>query len=204
MSIKSAFIRSSAVALFFVLAVGLITGCTPVGAAIGVGATAGVAAYEERSLEQNARDKKAELQISANWLAHEAALATKLSIDVYENRAMVTGQLPSQAEMAEALRLVWRIPTITEVYNEIQIAPSGDLLDTAKDGWITTKLRTLITADDEIYAINYSIETVDGVVYLIGVGQTQAEIDRVRNHAREISGVRKVISHVRVKAPPTS
>ncbi len=50
--------------------------------------------------------------------------------------------------------------------------------------------------------MNYSIETVNGVVYLIGVAQSQEELDRVINHARQISYVRRIVSHVRIKGAP--
>ena len=170
------------------------------GAAIGIGATAGVAAYEDRGIEQAARDKKTELQIMGKWLDHPASLAVDLSVEVYENRAMLTGRVDKPDEMADAIRLAWEVASVKEVINEIQVDEGGGFLDSAKDTWITTQLRTTITADRAIYAINYSIETVDGVVYLIGIGQSAGEVDRVVNHAREISGVRKVISHVRVKS----
>ena len=48
-------------------------------------------------------------------------------------------------------------------------------------------------------AINYSIETVAGTVYLIGVAQNGVELEKVIDHARGLSYVRKIISHVRIK-----
>ena len=50
-------------------------------------------------------------------------------------------------------------------------------------------------------AINYSVETVNGTIYLIGIAQNQEELDRVIAHARTIEYVRKVVDHVRVKKP---
>ncbi len=73
-------------------------------------------------------------------------------------------------------------------------------LDYSRDVWITAQLRSKITFDSEILAINYSIETVNKVVYLMGVAQSEAEIDRVIRYARNIDYVRKVVNHVRIKA----
>jgi osmotically-inducible protein OsmY len=56
-----------------------------------------------------------------------------------------------------------------------------------------------MTFDKKILAINYSIETVNGIVYLIGIAQNQEELDRVIAHARAIDYVRQIKSHVRVK-----
>jgi osmotically-inducible protein OsmY len=37
------------------------------------------------------------------------------------------------------------------------------------------------------------------VVYLIGIAQSKKEIDKVIAHARSLSYVKRVISHVRIK-----
>lgn len=179
-----------------------LAGCTPVGAAIGLGATVGVAAYQERGVEQAARDQKTELLIGASFVEHPSFLTNDLSIEVYENRVLLTGFAKTEQDRADAVRLAWENPAATEVINEIRVSEDNSVMDSAKDGWISTKLRALITTDDNIYAINYAIETSGGVVYLIGIAQSRDEIDRVVRHARGLSGVRKVVSHVRVKDLP--
>jgi osmotically-inducible protein OsmY len=64
---------------------------------------------------------------------------------------------------------------------------------------VTARLATKITLDKQIKSINYSIDTVNGAVYLMGIAQSQAEVDRVRDHARQLAYVRRVVSYVRVK-----
>jgi osmotically-inducible protein OsmY len=49
----------------------------------------------------------------------------------------------------------------------------------------------------------------NGVVYLMGIAQDRAELDRVVDHARNIGLVTKVVSYVRIKGqgggpPPTA
>ena len=51
-----------------------------------------------------------------------------------------------------------------------------------------------------VYSINYTIDTVNGTVYLLGIAQDATELQRVRAHARALDYVRRVISHVRVKS----
>ena len=74
------------------------------------------------------------------------------------------------------------------------------VFDTARDMWITTRLTWKITFDKNVHAINYVVETVNGTVYLIGIAQNQPELDRVIAYARGLTYVKKVISHVRLKA----
>jgi osmotically-inducible protein OsmY len=98
--------------------------------------------------------------------------------------------------------LAWKAYGVKEVINEIQVTAEGGPLMIARDTWITTQLLSRITFDGTILAINYNIETVAGTVYLIGIAQNIDELDRVMAHTREITYVRKIISHVRVKGAP--
>ena len=48
-------------------------------------------------------------------------------------------------------------------------------------------------------SLNYSIEVVNGVVYLIGIAQNQKELDAVIEISKKTYGVTSVISYVRLK-----
>ena len=50
------------------------------------------------------------------------------------------------------------------------------------------------TSSRDIISVNYSIEVVNGSVFLIGVAQSDAELGRVLNTARNIGNVKRVIS----------
>ncbi|MDP7392270.1 MAG: phospholipid-binding domain-containing protein, partial [Alphaproteobacteria bacterium] len=52
-------------------------------------------------------------------------------------------------------------------------------------------------------AINYSIDTVNGHVFIMGIAQEQKELDRVLDHARDVSYVRRVTSHAVLKSDPS-
>jgi osmotically-inducible protein OsmY len=176
----------------------LLGGC--VGVAVGAGAATGVAAAEERGIKNAANDKGIQLAINDRYLKENQYVWRKLSITVYEGRVLLTGVVGTEFSRDEATRLAWAASDrINEVINEVQVTPSGDFLDFANDSWISTQLRFKISGDKEIVDINYSIETVNGTVYLIGTGQSDEEITRVTDHARTIKGVRKVVSHVWLK-----
>lgn len=176
----------------------MLSGCASV--VIGGAATVGVAAFQERGVEGAARDLKLESGIMERWVRVDHEMVAKLSIEVYEGRALLTGITDSPKMAAEAVQLAWKVAGVKDVLNEIQVISSGSgIVDLARDSWITTQLKTKLTFDEDVMAINYAIETVNGTVYLIGIGQNQAEVDRATAYARSIGYVRKVISHVRVK-----
>lgn len=186
-----------AFALLTALAAGpVLGGCA--GAVVGAGAAVGVAAFEERTIGVIADDAKMAAQVRLAILDKGQDYAVKIGVEVFEGRVLLTGAVSSEEMRADAVGVAWKTPGVKDVLNEIQIS-SGGFLDTARDAWITAQLTSKITFDEKVRAINYVIETVNGVIYLIGIAQDQTELDRVVAHARELKYVNKVISHVRLK-----
>ncbi|MBP7062790.1 BON domain-containing protein [Ferrovibrio sp.] len=175
----------------------LLQGC--VGIAVGAGAAAGVAAAEERGAKNAANDKGIQLAINERLFQKDLSLFGKVSVTVYEGRVLLTGVVQKQADRDEAERIAWEQGRAVEVINELVIAPSGNLIDSANDTWITSQLRFKLTGDSSVVDINYSIDTVNGTIYLLGLAQSEAELLRVTDHARTIQGVRRVVSHVLLK-----
>ena len=173
-----------------------LAGCA--GAVASAGAAAGLAAYEERPIKTIARDAKIGAQLRVALLEESEQHFAKIGIEVFEGRVLLTGVVEAEKMRADAVGLAWKTGSVKAVLNEIFIG-SSSLMDTAKDTWITTQLISKMTFDKDILAINYSVETVAGTVYLIGIAQNQAELDRLIAHARGVGYVRKVISHVRIK-----
>ena len=166
---------------------------------IGAGALAGNAAMQERGFVKTVEDTTIEAKISASLLSYSAELFIDVSAEVYEGRALLTGKVEQTEDRIEAVRIAWNVSGVTEVINEIQVKNTSDLLDAARDHWVTAELSTKITIDNRIKGVNYSIDTVNGTVYIMGIAQSQAELDRVLNHARQLEYVRRVISYVRIK-----
>ena len=175
-----------------------LNGCT--GAVVGAGAAAGVAAFEERTIGTVADDAKIAAQIRLTIMDRGPDYALKIGIEVFEGRVLLTGLVSTENMRAEAVRKSWGISGVKDVLNEIQIS-SGSLIGTARDAWISAQLTTRIAMDEKVYSINYVIETVGGVVYLLGIAQNQKELNRVIAHSRNLKYVKKVISHVRLKSP---
>ena len=178
------------------LVAGGLGGC--VGVVVGGGAAVGTAAYQERGVQIVARDLAAATKVRISLLNAGEQYAIGVGVEVYEGRVLLTGTLANEEMRATAVSLTWKSEGVTDVINEIQIRDSS-LRDLARDSWITAQLKSKLTFDKEILAINYSIETVNGIVYLIGIAQNQQELDRVIAHARNLSYVRRIISHVRLK-----
>ena len=182
------------------LAGGLLSACSAGGMLLGAGAVGGIAVYQERGIEGATRDLRLAASIIDEWMRVDHTIVTQVGVDVYEGRALLTGTVKDDAVRGRAVTLAWKTGVV-DVINEIQVNPESSAVDYARDAWITAQIKTKLTLDENIAAINYAIETVNGTVYLIGIAQTQDELNRVIAYANDIKYVKTVISHVRVKDP---
>ncbi len=184
---------------FAIFASMILSGCSPVAVALGGAAVGGAAVAEERSVGTVVDDAGIKVRVMNAIFQDNEALFTNTSTTVIEGVVLVTGQVPTPEDRVTLSRLIWGVSGVKEVHNEVTVADSETIGSFADDSLITTKLKLQLLRDAKIYNINYSVETVNGVVYLMGIAQDQAELDRVENHAKEISGVRRIVSYVRLK-----
>lgn len=178
----------------------LLSGC--VGAAIGAGATAGIAVAQERSIGNVVDDTSIKFRINERLLRHSELLWTKTNFDVVEGRVLITGIVASDADRDKAGELTWQVEGVNEVLNELQVAQPGDAETFVRDASITAQLRFKMLSDRDIHAINFNLTTVNAIVYLFGIARTDTEHQKLVNHARNVKGVRKVVSHVLLTDDP--
>ncbi|MEM6904132.1 MAG: BON domain-containing protein, partial [Pseudomonadota bacterium] len=194
-----------AFAMIGLAAIGLgSTACTPVGAAIGAGASVGIAAAQERTVGAAVDDAIIQTRISERWFRHNEAMFQALDLTVVEGRVLITGTLQDPDKRVDAVRLAWQVDGVNEVINEVQLSENEGIRGFARDVRIAGELRSILTFDRQVSAVNYSVDTVGGVIYLMGIAQNQGELDRVIGHARNIDSVRRVVSYVRLidEIPP--
>lgn len=191
----------SALALLAALSLGtpLLGGCVPL--VIGAGGAAAVGASQDRGLEQAVDDNQIAFEINRKLLAENSKLYAGVATQVRKGRVLLSGSVPAPEDRIAVTRIVWTIGGVKEVINELRVGEKGSFSQSVNDTAITTKLRTRLTTDNNVSGINYSIETVNGTIYLMGTARDKAELDRVIAHARDISGVRNVVSYVEVKRP---
>jgi osmotically-inducible protein OsmY len=177
-----------------------LSGC--VGMVIGAGATAGVAASEERGLEGATQDARIRVEINEAWFRHNVDMYSKVTLAISEGRVLLTGTVPTEPVREDAIRLTWQVAGVREVYNELLVSESSGVIDGARDLRIQQEIKSRMLFDKQISNINYTVDVTDGAVYLLGIAQSDTELNRVIGHAREVSAVKNVISYVRLKTDP--
>jgi len=195
-------IRSSSLRVYFCLgaalaATSMLGGC--VVAAVGGAAAGGYTlATEERSPQQLAQDSAIGAVAHKNWADYNVDLARDLTATVYDGRLLITGIVPTQEWKDKAGQLVTNIDGVKEVNNEVQVGQPTNLGQDARDNIVSNTLRAQLLADSQIRSTNFTVHTLDGIVYIVGYARNTGERDRVLAYARNLSNVRRVISFIRV------
>lgn len=182
------------------LMVSSLSGCGVVGIAAGLGATVGVAAAQEGGLKGATTDVSIRVAITDLWLKENPEIYRRCTLTVKEGRVLLTGTVTNPDMRVDAVRLAWQADGVRQVINEITVdKKGGGVTDFVTDSWITGQIKTHLTFDKYIQSINYTVETVNGTVYLMGIAQDQRELDRVLDYARNTKHVKNVVSYVRLR-----
>lgn len=193
--------RFTLLAPLFLTAPLLIGGCVPVVA--GGAAATGVTVAQERTFGDAIDDATIRSKINHRYLnSGTNNLYSDVEVQVTEGRVLLTGAVTSPDTAARAVQLAWEVQGVREVINEIQITNRGGPNVYTRDAWITTQAKSRLIAEKNVRSVNYNIETVNNVLYVMGIAQNENELARVLNVLSRVKGVRKVVSHVQLKNDP--
>ena len=176
----------------------LFSGCAP--AVIGVGTAAVAASSTEKGLSTSVSDGVIFTKIQDNFLQTDASLPTVVDVTVNDGAVLLTGKVKTPEEKVLATKLTWEIRGVREVVNELQVTDKSSIKDIAKDLAASAQLRGKLIADGSVSSLNFSIDVVNGTVYLSGVAADAEEMNRVVGHARELRFVQQVVNYITLRS----
>ena len=175
----------------------ILASCTPVGTAISAISTGARVYSQDRSPGDAVDDIIIESTINHHFFRTDVNdLFKNVDVDVIEGRAFLTGNVNQNISMVRAVDLTWQVMGVREVINEIQVENTSNVLDAAKDIWIDLQIEGELIITKGIKSSNFNVETVNGIVTLMGIAQNDEELQKVTSIASHTAGVTKVVSHV--------
>ncbi len=169
------------------------------------GAAAGaMVATREKGIGGTMSDSNLCTKVKMNLYNFNADLHAKVSVSVQNQEVLLTGVVQDASWPQEAERLAKSVDGVKSVINNIETEGEEGLGSMSSDSWITTRVRSSLLFEKDLYSLNYTVETVNGTVYLTGVGQDETEINRVVEIARNVGSVKKVVNHVKIKGQETT
>ena len=171
-----------------------LPGC--VNAAIGIGTAAVAASTTEKGFSTSVSDSVIQAKLADGFIQTNQSIFLNVETSVNDGSVLLTGKLKTQEEKITATRLSWEIRGVHEVINEIQLSEASSFKSSAKDLAASAQLRAALIRDADISSLNFSIDVVNGIVYLSGVAENEEERERVVAHAQELRFAKQVVSYI--------
>lgn len=171
----------------------LLNACTPLiigGVATGVGVL-----HDRRSAGTLVDDKAILLKaLSLSQKDASGQQRSNISVDVYNQRVLLTGQAADRSAINRFVQQVQAISQVRQVLNEVQVAAEASWGDAASAAYLTGKVKlALLDVDSEGFdPTRVQVTSSLGTVYIMGL-LTPEEMAQVTEKVRFVSGVKRVV-----------
>lgn len=156
--------------------------------------------------EKSALDMKNDLIISSILLTKYTGnglttLKNNVDASVNEGRVLLTGVVRDEKKSELAAKLAWKVDGVKEVINEVQVLEDKNYRPknfsrVVRDTILTLEIETKLLVKPNLRSTNYKINTVNGVVYLMGIAVDEEELNRALDVVARVRGVKKVVNHI--------
>jgi osmotically-inducible protein OsmY len=182
--------RVLASALVATAAVAGLSACAPlvVGGAVGTGV---LVATDRRTAGIQLEDQSIEMR-AASRLREAFGNRARVSVNSYNRRVLLTGEVPSETDRALAVRIVSQVENVAEIIDELAVMSSPSLTARSSDALVTARVKAALVDARDLSANAFKVTTDRGTVYLMG-RVTQREAERATEVTRSLSGVQRVV-----------
>jgi osmotically-inducible protein OsmY len=168
-----------------------LPGCAPlvIGA---VAAGTAIVSTDRRSTGTQLDDKTIQVRVANELTDALRGNDIHISVNSFERRILLTGEVPSEAVKAQAGAVASRSKDVRLVNNELVIATPSTFGERTNDNTLGTRVRAAFVNTREIAFNSVDIVTERRTIYLMGA-VTQKEADVAAHVASRVSGVQQVV-----------
>ena len=161
-------------------------------ALLGVGAVAGgMSLNDRRTGGTQIEDQAIELK-SGGRIREAIADKGHINVTSYNRIALVTGEVPADADKAAVEKAIAGIEGVTNVVNELEVGANSTISTRSSDTVITTRVKSGLVDAKDVQSSAIKVVTERGNVYLMG-RVSEREAQRASDIARSQPSVMKVV-----------
>ena len=186
-------------ALLFLIAAVAIAGCTPT--TLSLAADGAYTASEKRTLDDVVDDNGIKLELNKLLIEDGLGLFKDVGTVVYRRHVYLLGDV-EEADDKKRAGAIARVPEkVSGVTNDIQVTSEGGVIALVDDIFMEKVIQTDYLFDSDIDSSNFRVRSVNGVVYLIGLAESQAELNKTNKAVAIVDArddVRRIVNYVKV------
>lgn len=152
-----------------------------------------LSACNTTSLSERFSDSRNESLIRKMIEGANPALAdANITVTSFGGVVLLTGQVSSADLIPEVTQLIEPLRNVSKIHNELQVAGPTSLISRTNDAWLSTKMKTALSASEDIDATRVKVVTENQTAYLLGL-VSRAEADQIVEAARNVQGIQKIV-----------
>ena len=118
---------------------------------------------------------------------------SNITVSVMNGKVLLAGNIDNQEKRLELIKKVWWIDGVKEIYNEVEIGPQISFSEKTEDFIFETKIKNRLLLEPGIYSNNYSVDVVNGNVYIMGISSDIEEKTKIENFLNNMNDIKKLI-----------
>lgn len=145
-------------------------------------------------------DAEITASVKAKLAADPEVKAHEIDVDTLDGEVRLSGIVDDAATRREAEKLARGTDGVRRVKNELKVGGDLSTGEVITDATITAKVKSVLIADAVVKARDIDVDTIDGVVTLTGIVESQSEKQQAETLARGCEGVRAVRNQIEVRS----
>jgi osmotically-inducible protein OsmY len=158
---------------------------------VGAVGTSVLVATDRRTSGAQLEDQGIELRAGSR-LRDQFGDRARVVVTSFNRRVLLTGEVPSEADRATAVRIVAGVENVRETVDELAVMSSPSFTARSSDALVTARVKAAMVDASDLQATAVKVLTERGTTYLMG-RVTQREADRATEITRSIPGVQRVV-----------
>ena len=126
---------------------------------------------------------------------------SNITVNVSQGTVLLTGYIENSAKRLEIVQSIWKVSGVKKIINELRIKNSVPILQRTNDFIFRTRINSRILFKSGINSNNYSIDVVNGDVYVFGLAENLDEKIEIENFLSNMSDIKKLITIIEIPLP---
>ena len=182
--------------IFFILLLALLTFSCVGTSSVGIFGSGVSIAYDPRTVGMQIDDSIMQKNLIGRLTLTDKKYIISISAKVLDGNIYLSGKVDEPEEKLKIIKMAWETKGARSVQSTVTIKGNNNFKSTAKDILITSQLRTALIFNKLTKATNYTIDTINGKIYIFGIAMTKKEKEKVISEADQIHGVKDVIPSI--------
>ena len=153
-------------------------------------------AYDPRTVGMQIDDSIMQKNLAARLALTDKKYLIYINTKVIDGNIFLSGKVDEPEEKLKIIKTAWETKGTRSVQSTITIKGKSNFKSTAKDVLITSQLKTALIFNKYTKASNYTIDTIEGKIYIFGIAMTKDEKEKVLSEADQIHGVKDVVPSI--------